>query len=122
MTQNSRSLCLIVRKTPSGSFDSWDALRLSLTAYVSGIRCSVIFENQGVFNLLADKRPDTVGGASVDRYLNDLSERGVRLYVSREDLERLGVKESDLMEVSTYILPEEELYEAISRHDAILAF
>jgi len=97
-------------------------LRLSLTAYVSDITCSLVFEGQAVFNLLANKRPEAIGGASVDRYLNDLAERGVPLLVSNEDLERMGVKKSDFMEVNIQILPEKELYTAVSKHDAILAF
>ncbi len=87
---------MIVRKPPFGSIDSWEALRLALSFYAEREPVTVVLQGLGALNWASNLTPETKSQESVARFVRDLENFGVPVYVVLEDLKEAGLALVDL--------------------------
>ncbi len=116
-----RQTLLIVRKPPFGSVDSWEAMRLALSFYGSHAQVAVVFEGDGVSNWVSQMMPETASAYSVARFVRDLEQFGIPVYVVSEDLAERGLNAHDMASSHARLIPRAELARMVSSYDNVAA-
>lgn len=121
MSESKRFL-IISRRPPYGSSHARDALDTALTTAVFEQPVAILFQGDGVFQLLGDQQPGGVQQKNLAATLSALPMYDVdRLYVCARALSERGLKADDL------VLPVEPLDAAaiaalIRNHDVVMNF
>lgn len=93
-----KKVCVVVRRPPLGSRDSWEVMRFSLGLLAGDLDYRLILEGDGVFHGLEDLPPRTPQGRdSVRRLLEDSMDFDVEVYAVAEDLAARGLRPDDLV-------------------------
>lgn len=90
--------CMFVnRRAPHGTLYAWEALELALTAAAFDQAVSLVFLDDGVFQLQREQAPEALGFKNFALAFRALPDYEVeQVYVERESLEARGLTTEDL--------------------------
>ncbi len=117
-----KSVAIITNKGPFGSNHTNEAIRLGSGFLGLGedIDCKLILTDDAVLFLKKDMDPGQIGMDSIDQGIEmaDLTEMTIVLV--REDMERRGITESDLIDYDELsIVSEKELSAIVNQYDSV---
>lgn len=116
-----RFLC-INRRAPHGTIYALESLEVVLAAAAFEQRVTVLFLDDGVFQLVKDQKTDALGVKDFSPTYKALEMYDVeRIIVERESLERRGLKPGDLI-IPAEVIGEHEVGELFESHDILLSF
>lgn len=115
------SMLVIVTRPPYGLEDAFAGLRLALAMGVNGMKVSVVEVEDGVYNAVADQKPEAVGMPSNVEATTELYDFDVSVHVVKEDLEERGVAESSLVE-GVKVIRRDDLKGLLAEHDVTTTF
>jgi tRNA 2-thiouridine synthesizing protein C len=94
----SRRILFIMRQAPYGTAVAHEVLDAALVAGVFELAVTVLFIDDGVYQLLRDQHGETLGSRDAARALTALPTYDVeRLYASRDALAERGLDAADLV-------------------------
>ncbi|TWH63903.1 tRNA 2-thiouridine synthesizing protein C [Azomonas agilis] len=118
-----KSLLVISRQAPWSGLGAREALDLVLAGGAFDLPISLLFLDDGVFQLLPEQKPEALQQKDVTANLAALPLFGVeQLYAARTDLVQRGLGESQLALESVRILEDGALADLINRHDQVMTF
>jgi tRNA 2-thiouridine synthesizing protein C len=113
---------IISRKSPYGSACAKEALDLALTAAAFEQKVSLLFMDDGVFQLLKDQNTELLGAKNLSSTLPVLPMYDVEnIYVDQYSLNSRNLKQADLV-IATESLDDEALTELFENNDVVLSF
>jgi tRNA 2-thiouridine synthesizing protein C len=116
----SKRILFLLRHAPYATSNALEALEAALVAGVFDQRVSVLFADEGVWQLLVDQNGDSLSTRTVSRVVSVLPEYEIdAVYACRDSLERHGLTSDDLV-LPVRILDFAEQQALIGRHDAVL--
>ncbi len=116
-----RFLC-INRRAPYGTVYALESLEVVLAAAAFEQRVTVLFMDDGVFQLVRGQETGALGVKNFSPTYKALDSYEVeRIVVERESLERRGLAPKDLV-IPVEILNESEVSELFESHDILLNF
>lgn len=115
-----KNFLFLLRRPPYAGSLVLEAIDSVLVAGVFDQRVSVLFRDDGIFQLLKEQQGHFVGSRSVNKVLSALPEYGITdLYVCGQSLSRLGLEEADLTMAVT-ILNQKQQAELIAQQQVVL--
>jgi tRNA 2-thiouridine synthesizing protein C len=115
-----KSLLLICRRAPWGGPAAREALDIALAGGAFDLPISLLFLDDGVFQLQSGQQPAAVQQKDLTANLQALPLFGVEaLYASASDLQRRGLTAAKLALAVTE-LPDTELPTLLHRHDLVI--
>jgi tRNA 2-thiouridine synthesizing protein D len=115
------SILVLITKPPYGLEDAFAGLRLGLAMAVNGMKTSVLFMEEGVYNAIGTQKADVLKMPSNIDATKDLYEFDVPVYVVSEDLAARGIQESRLFE-GLKVIPATKARDLIAEHDSVTTF
>ncbi|MCL6414874.1 sulfurtransferase complex subunit TusC [Aestuariirhabdus sp. Z084] len=117
-----KSLCLITSTPPYGTLNAKEALDTALIGAAFELEVSLVFDGDGIYQLLDQQAPDALGQKTFSATLKALELYGVeQLLVCDETLSSRGIKPSQLC-VEADIVSRHELSQHLERADILLGF
>ena len=114
-----KRILFLLNRAPYGSSYALEAIESILVAGVFDQKVSVLFKDDGLYQLLSDQDGGAVGGRTVGKVLSALPEYGVtNLFACRPSAERLGLTEASLCLPVTW-LDYAEQKRLIGRQDVV---
>ena len=108
------------RRAPHGTIYAHETLETVLVAAAFDQDVSVVFLDDGVYQLRKDQDTKAIGIKNFTRAFRALDDYDVeKLYVERESLEARGLTAEDLL-VPVAVVSTEELREIMDRQDVVL--
>ncbi len=117
-----KKLLFILRKAPYGNSLAKEALDavLATSAYEQDL--SVVFMDDGVFQLLPEQRADAIEEKSMSRILSAFPLYGIdNLFVCSDSLNQRGIESETLQEDIT-LLTQQQVKQLLSEQDQLLSF
>jgi tRNA 2-thiouridine synthesizing protein C len=115
-----KTLLVIVRRVPYAGALAYEALEAVLVAGVFEQEVTVVFMDDGVYQLLRDQNANAVGVRNVGRGLRALETYDVKqIYVDAESLAARGLRTEDL-EIAAAPLDVSRIRALIPAHDAVI--
>ena len=109
------------RKAPYGTIYALENLEVVLIAAAFEQDVSVVFLDDGVFQLKKDQNTEAIGMKNFSNTYRALDDYDVeKIYVEKESLEMRGLKEDDLI-IDVEILTTEELHEIMDQQDVVIS-
>lgn len=122
MTDQKRSFLIINRHSPYGSSSARDALDVALTVSVFEQPLSLLFLDDGVFQLLPDHNPAAINQKNLSANLAMLEMYDIdQLFVGAQALQQRGLSRESLA-LPVQVLSDSEIAMLVSRHDQVLTF
>ena len=115
------SILVLITKPPYGLEEAFAGLRLALAMGVNGMKTSVLFVEEGVYNAVGAQKAEVLKMPSNIDATKDLYEFDVPVYVVREDLAARGIQESRLFE-GLKVVPATKARELMAEHDVVTTF
>ncbi len=117
-----KSVLIVIRSAPYGSQTAKETLDIILTAAAFEQPLSLLFCDDGVFQLLPEQQSSLIHAKSLGATLPVLPMYDVnQIYADRSALQRRGMEDAELLlPVST--LNADEMAELAANHDAIISF
>lgn len=116
-----RFLC-INRRAPHGTIYALESLEVVLAAAAFEQRITVLFLDDGVYQLSKDQKTDALGVKDFSPTYKALEMYEVeRIVVERESLKRRGLKAEDLI-IPVDVVGEREVGELFESHQILLSF
>jgi len=115
------SVLVLITKPPYGLEEGFAGLRLGLAMAVNGMKISVLFVEEGVYNAVGAQKADVLKMPSNIDATKDLYEFDVPVYVVSEDLAARGIPESRLFE-GLKVIPAVKVRELTAEHDVVTTF
>lgn len=110
------------RKAPYGTIYALESLEVVLIAATFDQDCSLVFMDDGVFQLAKGQNTKGIGVKNFSPTYRALEDYDIeKLYVERESMEARGLTEDDLM-VPVAVLSSAELGELMAAQDVVLSF
>ena len=117
-----KKLMYINRRAPHGSIYALEALEVVLVGAAFGQDVSVVFMDDGVYQLKRGQNTAAIGVKNFSPAYRALATCDVdKLYVERESMQARCIRESELM-VPVVVVSSAELGDLMSRHDVLLNF
>lgn len=117
-----KKFMFVNRKAPYGTIYALESLEVVLIAATFDQDCSLVFLDDGVFQLAKGQNTKACGIKNFSPTYRALDDYDInKLYVERESLEARGLTEGDLM-VPVAVLPCAELGELMASQDVVLSF
>ncbi len=124
------------RKAPYGTIYALESLEVVLIAAAFDQDISLVFADDGVFQLTKNQDTDGIGMKNFSKTYSALGDYDIKkIYVEKESLEERGLSATDLQELkyededddwaekdSLFIVGREELANIISEQDIVLSF
>lgn len=115
-----KKLLVIVRRAPYAGTLAYEALEAVLVAGVFEQDVTVVFMDDGVYQLLRDQNANAIGMRNVGRGLRALETYDVKqIYVDNESLAARGLRPEDI-EIAAAPLDVGRIRALISAHDAVI--
>ena len=122
MSAVSKKLMYVNRRAPYGTIYAWESLEVVLIGAAFDQEVSVVFMDDGVFQIKKGQDPQGIGMKNFARAYNALEMFDVeKLYVERESLEIRGLSEAEFM-VPVEILSGAEIGVLMAEHDVVFNF
>jgi tRNA 2-thiouridine synthesizing protein D len=115
------SILVLITKPPYGLEEAFAGLRLALAMGVNGMKTSVLFVEEGVYNAVGAQKAEVLKMPSNIDATKDLYEFDVPVYVVSEDLAARGIQESRLFE-GLKVIPALKTRELMAEHDVVTTF
>lgn len=115
------SILVLITKPPYGLEEAFAGLRLALAMGVNGMKTSVLFVEEGVYNAVGAQKADALKMPSNIEATKELYEFDVPVYVVSEDLTARGIPESRLFE-GLKVVPAAKARELMVEHDVVTTF
>jgi tRNA 2-thiouridine synthesizing protein C len=110
------------RKAPYGTIYALESLEVVLIAATFDQDCSLVFMDDGVFQLAKGQNTKAIGLKNFSPTYRALEDYDIeKLYVERESMEVRGLTEDDLM-VPVAVLSSAEIGELMAAQDVVLSF
>ena len=110
------------RRQPHGTAYALESLETVLIGAAFDQNVSVLFIDDGVYQLKKEQKPETLGMKNFSKTFRALEMYDVeKLFVEQESLDERGLKADDLL-VDVEIIPGEQVSTLINKHDVILSF
>ncbi len=107
-------MLVLITKAPYGSEDAYAGFRAALMTAVNGMKTSVLFMDDGVYNLVEKQCPkDFPSNLKEIKILKGLD---VEIYCMKNDLEKRNIKPPE------YVKIVEEISELVLKNEVILTF
>jgi len=115
--------CMFVnRRAPHGTLYAWEGLDLALTAAAFEQDVSLVFLDDGVFQLKREQEPEALGFKNFARAFKALPDYGIdAVYVERESLEARGLGTGDLC-VPVRLIDADSLGRLMQEQDLFFSF
>lgn len=112
----------INRRAPHGTVYAHESLETVLIGAAFDQDVSMLFIDDGVYQLKKEQQPDSVGMKNFSKAFKALEMYDVeKLFVETESLQERGLKESDLL-VDVELVEREKVAELIDQQDVVLSF
>jgi len=122
MTENKKSFLIINRKPPYGTSAARDALDVALTTSVFEQPLSLLYTDDGVFQLLPNHNPEAISQKNLSANLAMLEMYDIdQLYVSQRALSERGI-DPQAIQLKVTLLNDEQIADLIRSHDHVLSF
>ena len=109
------------RRAPYGTIYALECLELVLAAAAFDQDISLVFLDDGVFQLKKNQDTTGIGMKNFSRAYGALDDYGVgKIYVEKESLDERGLTAADLV-IPTEVLAAEDLREIMSRQDVVIS-
>jgi len=115
------SILVLITKPPYGLEEAFAGLRLALAMGVNGMKTSVLFVEEGVYNAVGTQKAEVLKMPSNIDATKDLYEFDVPVYVVSEDLAARGIQEGMLFE-GLKVVPATKARELMAEHDVVTTF
>jgi tRNA 2-thiouridine synthesizing protein D len=115
------SILVLITKPPYGLEDAFAGLRLALAMGVNGMKTSVLFVEEGVYNAVGTQKAEVLKMPSNVDATKDLYEFDVPVYVVSEDLADRGIQEGMLFD-GLKLIPATKARELMAEHDVVTTF
>ncbi len=116
-----KSVLVLITKPPYGLEEAFAGLRLALAMGVNGMKTSVLFEEEGVYNAVSTQKPEAIKMPSNIDATKELYDFDIPVYVIKEDLEERGLQTSKIFEGLT-VVPKSTAKELLLQHDLVTTF
>ncbi len=120
---SSRKSVLIINRTPPyGSCNARESLDIALTCSIFEMQVSILFLDDGIFQLLSGQQPEQIGYKNLQSLMASLPMYDIEnIYVGKGALERHGLILEDLS-VKATIADDTDITALINSHDTVLTF
>jgi tRNA 2-thiouridine synthesizing protein C len=109
------------RRAPYGTIYALECLELVLTAAAYAQDVSVVFLDDGVFQLKKNQDSTGIGMKNFSKTYGALDDYGVeKIYVEKESLDARGLTAGDLV-IPVEVLDADDLREIMSRQDVVIS-
>lgn len=110
------------RRAPHGTLYAWEGLELALTAAAFEQQVSLVFMDDGVFQLKRGQEPEVLGFKHFARAFTALPDYDIEtVYVERESLEGRGLSAGDLC-VPVQLIDADALRDLMQEQDLFFSF
>ncbi len=131
-----KKFCYINRKAPYGTIYALESLEVVLIAAAFDQDISLVFADDGVYQLTKNQDTDGVGMKNFSKTYTALGDYDIKkIYVEKESLEERGLTVDDLQELkyededddwaekdSLFVVGREELTNIIDEQEVVLSF
>ena len=131
-----KKFCYMNRKAPYGTIYALESLEVVLIAAAFDQDISLVFADDGVFQLTKNQDTDGIGMKNFSKTYTALGDYDIKkVYVEKESLEERGLSADDIQELkyededddwaekdSLFIVGREELKNIINEQDVLLSF
>jgi tRNA 2-thiouridine synthesizing protein C len=117
-----KKFMFVNRKAPYGTIHALESLEVVLIAATFDQDCSLVFLDDGVFELVKGQNTKAIGMKNFSPTYRALESYDIeKLYVERDSMDSRGLSPDDLL-VPVQMLSSAELAELMSQQDVILSF
>jgi tRNA 2-thiouridine synthesizing protein C len=117
-----KKFMFVNRKAPYGTIHALESLEVVLIAATFDQDCSLVFLDDGVFELVKGQNTKAIGMKNFSPTYRALESYDIeKLYVERDSMDSRGLSPDDLL-VPVQMLSSTELAELMSQQDVILSF
>ena len=117
-----KSVLLISRQAPWAGIGAAEALDIALAAGAFDLPLSILFMDDGVFQLLEQQQPQALEQKDLSANLQALPMFGIdQLYVAEQCLSERGLSDSALA-VSAERLDDQKIQQLIRQYDHVMTF
>lgn len=117
-----RNLLIISSHAPYGMQHSKDALDIALACSVFNIKVSMLFLDDGIYQLIKNQQSKLIGKKNLESMLSALPVYDIdKIYVSHTDLTTRGLDEKSLF-MHVNLLESNEINRLIQQQDQVLHF
>lgn len=110
------------RRAPHGTLYAWEGLELALTAAAFEQAVTLVFMDDGVFQLKRGQYPELLGFKNFARAFTALPDYDIdTVYVERESLAARGLEPADLC-VPVVLIDADSLGRLMQEHDLFFSF
>ena len=135
-SQTTKKILYMNRKAPYGTVYALESLEVVLIAAAFEQDISLVFVDDGVYQLKKDQNTDAIGMKNFSRTYHALGDYDInKIYVEKESLEHRGLTAEDLLELtyededddwaekpSVHVVSSGELAKVIADQDVVLSF
>ncbi|MEM3038786.1 MAG: DsrE family protein [Thermoplasmata archaeon] len=115
------SILVLITKPPYGLEEAFAGLRLALAFAVNGMKTTVLFIGDGVYNVVKDQKSDAIRMPSNIDATKDLFDFDAATFVIREDIAARGISDNRLFE-GPKVIDASEVKKLIMEHDVVTTF
>ena len=112
---------VVVRKSPLGSVDSFEAMRLALSFYAADVPVTVLFEGPGALNWVSRVTGSDALAQSISRIVADFERFKIPTYVISEDLAENGFAPAELASRHPTVIPRSQAHSMLMAYDTVVA-
>lgn len=117
-----KSLAIINQTSPYNSAQGQESLDLALAAATFGQQVSIIFADDGVFQLLANQQPEAIGAKNYSKTFAALEFYDIEnIYVCKHSLVERHLTADDLC-IDVLCIEPQEINHILVNHDLCLRF
>lgn len=118
-----KKILLISRHAPYGSSTAKEALDVALAAAVYDQDLSLLFMDDGIFQLLKDQQGQKINQKKISSILSALPLYDInKIYIHQESLKQRKIEDKDLLIENATILTNEQVSILLNHQDHILSF
>lgn len=117
-----KKVLIINRRAPYGRSNARDSLDVALTCGVFELPVSLLFADDGVYQLLGEHDAQGIGQKNLSATMAALPMYDIdQLYVCKQSLKTQGLEASDLANAPTAV-DQDAIQQLIKEHDVVLTF
>ena len=119
--ETANSILVMITRPPYGLEEAFAGLRMALAMGVNGMKTTVLFQEDGVYNAVGAQKPEAVRMPSNVEATKELYDFDIQVFIVKEDLEGRGIPESMLFE-GLKTVPAAKVKDLVAEHDLVTTF